>query len=65
MKEVGGALFFFGVGSIVLYFIHMEFRLLSWITNWGDGVAWGIRVGMVVVGGALWLLGRKTAAQAA
>ncbi|WP_379972621.1 hypothetical protein [Eikenella halliae] len=34
-------------------------KVLFWIYNWGDGVAWGIKIALVVVGGALWLIGRN------
>ena len=47
MKNIGGLLVFFGIGSIVLHFLGMEFRLLSWIDNWGETVGWGIKGGMV------------------
>lgn len=56
MKTVGGYLFFFGAGSIALDFVGMEFILMSWIDNWGSSVGWSIRIGMAVVGGAMWLL---------
>ncbi len=65
MKSVGGTLFFFGVGSIVLYFLHMEFVILSWIDHWGPAVGWGIRIALAVVGGALWLFAPKPAAESA
>ncbi len=39
MKSIGGAMFFFGVGSIVLYFLSMEFVILAWIDIWGPTVA--------------------------
>ena len=32
-------------------------KVLAWIYSWGDGVAWGIKIGLIVVGGLLWLLG--------
>ena len=65
MQGFGGLLFFLGAGSFVLHYISMEFILVSWVDNWGTGVGNGIRVAMIVVGGILWLLGRKqSAAQA-
>lgn len=57
MKSIGGYMFFFGVGSIVLYFLNMEFILLAWIDLWGETLGWAIRIGLAVVGGALWLFG--------
>lgn len=62
MQGFGGLLFFLGVGSFVLHYIHMELLLVSWVDNWGTGVGNGIRVAMIVIGGILWLLGRKQAA---
>lgn len=59
MKSIGGYLFFFGIGSIVLGFLNMQFIILSWIDTWGETTGWAIRIGMIVVGGVLWLLGRK------
>ena len=59
MKTVGTYLFIFGLGSIILYFMNMQFKLLMWIDNWGDTVGWGIRIGMVVVGAALFFFGRS------
>lgn len=60
MKTVGGYLFFFGAGSIALDFVGMEFILMSWIDNWGPSVGWSIRIGIAVVGGAMWLLAPAT-----
>jgi hypothetical protein len=63
MQGLGGLLFFLGVGSFVLHYVNMELLLVSWVDNWGTGVGNGIRIAMIVVGGILWLLGRKSAAQ--
>ena len=65
MKQIGGYLFFFGVGSIVLYFLDMEFIILSWIDAWGPTTGWAIRITMSVAGGVLWLLGHRQEAEAA
>ncbi|TXH77828.1 MAG: hypothetical protein E6Q88_00410 [Lysobacteraceae bacterium] len=59
MKTLGLWLFIFGAGSFLLNVFGMEFRLLSWIDNWGPTVGIAIRVGLVVVGAVLWLLGNK------
>ena len=59
MKKWGGTLFFFGVGSVVLYFLNMEFILLSWVDMWGENIGWVIRGAMAVVGGIMWLVGRN------
>lgn len=65
MKQLGGALFFFGIGSAVLYFLEMQFVILSWIDNWGETNAWIIRGAMAVIGGVLWMAGNKKEAEAA
>ena len=59
MKSIGGLMFVLGLGSFLLHFLNMEFKLLSWVDNWGPTAGTAIRVGLVVVGGALWLLGSK------
>lgn len=59
MKSIGGLLFILGLGSFVLHYMNMEFKLLMWVDNWGPTVGTLIRVGLVVLGGALWLLGSK------
>jgi hypothetical protein len=65
LKSIGGFLFFFGLGSIVLNFMGMEFRLLMWIDNWGVETGWAIRGAMTVIGGGLWLVGQRQEAAAA
>ncbi len=57
MKNIGGILLLFGLGSIALHFFNMEFRLLSWIENWGPEVGWAIRIGLAVLGLVLLILG--------
>ena len=59
MKSLGGYMFFFGVGSIVLYFMNMEFILLAWIDMWGTDIGWGIRIALALVGAILWFVGNK------
>lgn len=65
MKSWGGNFFFFGVGSIILHFLQMEFIILAWIDMWGESVGWAIRIGLVVAGAAMWLLGRAEEQKAA
>jgi len=59
MKSIGGTMFFFGVGSIILYFLNMEFIVLAWIDIWGPSIGWFIRIALSVVGAILWLLGNS------
>lgn len=65
MQRLGGNLFFFGVGSAVLHLIHMQFIILAWIDLWGPTVGWAIRITLAVVGGMLWLIGRRNSAKLA
>ncbi|WP_242111862.1 hypothetical protein [Luteimonas aquatica] len=62
MKSIGGLLFILGLGSFLLNLANMEFKLLGWIDNWGPTVGIAIRVGLIVVGAALWWLGRRNEA---
>ena len=59
MKKLGGTLFFFGVGSTVLYFLGMQFIILAWIDLWGSTIGWMIRGALIIAGAILWLIGRK------
>jgi hypothetical protein len=59
MKSLGGNMLFFGIGSIILHFLNMQFIILAWIDIWGPSVGWAIRIGMTAVGGFLWLIGNK------
>lgn len=59
MKRIGRFLLIFGIGSVVLYFLNMQFIILAWVDMWGPEVGWAIKVGMIVVGAVLWFLGNK------
>ena len=64
MKKLGEYMLFFGIGSIVLNFFNMQFILLAWIDTWGESVGWAIRIGLIVVGGAIWAFEKKRQAAA-
>ncbi|MEM7610265.1 MAG: hypothetical protein AAF270_01105 [Pseudomonadota bacterium] len=59
MKTVGMYLLIAGIGTIALNQFGMEFSLLGWIDNWGETVGWMIRGGAIVVGAALFFLGKN------
>lgn len=40
----------------MLSLIGYNLRLLMWIDMWGEGVGWGIRIGLVLLGGLLFFL---------
>ena len=62
MKSFGSLLLLLGVLAIVLEFFGYVPKLLFWIHEWGDGVAWAIKIALIVVAGILWLLGRNAEA---
>ena len=57
IQGIGGTVALAGVASIVLYFINFNLRILMWIDAWGEGVGWAIRVGLVLLGAAIWAAG--------
>jgi len=59
MKNIGGLMVLFGAGSLVLGMIGFEFSLMMWVDNWGTTVGYVIRGALIVVGGALWLMGNS------
>ncbi len=59
MKGIGGLLVLLGAGSFVLNMMEREFTLTMWIDNWGPTVGTAIRIGLIVVGAALWFVGNK------
>jgi hypothetical protein len=59
MKRIGGYLAFFGVFAIALDYMGRVPTLLAWIYNWGDTVAWAIKIGLIVVGAGLYFMGGK------
>ena len=59
MQNIGSTLAILGILAIFLDFFNRVPKVLAWIYNWGDGVAWGIKIALVVVGGVLWLIGRN------
>lgn len=54
MKSIGSLMMILGVLAIVFDFFNRVPRLLAWIYNWGDGVAWAIKIGLIVLGAVLY-----------
>lgn len=61
MRQIGSLAVFLGIFAIVLDFLDRVPSVLVWIYNWGEGPAWGIKIGLIVVGAVLWLLGGRGA----
>jgi hypothetical protein len=61
MRKIGGYMIFFGLFAIVLNFFDRVPSILMWIYEWGEGVAWAIKIGLVLVGAVLFFLGKPEA----
>lgn len=59
MKSIGSLLFLFGAAAIVFGFMERVPRVLAWIYEWGEGPAWAIKIGFVVIGAALYFIGNR------
>lgn len=60
MKSIGSFMVIIGVLAIVLNFFDRVPKILVWIYKWGEGVAWIIKIALVVVGAVLYLAGNKS-----
>lgn len=59
MKSLGIWLVIFGIGSLLLNMMGMEFKILMWIDNWGRGTGMAIRGGVTALGVVLFVLGMR------
>ena len=57
--SIGAFIALAGVISCVLHLIGMNLRILMWINEWGTGVGWGIRVGLIVLGVLMMVIASK------
>ncbi|VAW12704.1 hypothetical protein MNBD_BACTEROID03-2395 [hydrothermal vent metagenome] len=62
MSKIGLYMGIAGILAIVLDFLGRVPKILFWIYSWGDGVAWAIKIGLVVVGAALFFMGTRNSA---
>jgi hypothetical protein len=65
MERVGSLMVLAGVISAVLTFFNAELRVLLWIENWGDTMAWLIRFVLIAGGAALITVDLRAQAAAA
>lgn len=56
MKTIGMYMAIAGLVSTVLSFMEMNLSLLVWIDMWGETIGWTIRIGLIVVGAALFFM---------
>lgn len=59
MANLGLYIAMLGIGSFVLHFFDYEFKLLMWVDHWGTGTGNLIRIGMIVGGIGLYLIGDR------
>lgn len=65
MKSIGSLLFILGAAASVLGFLDRVPVLLSWIYQFGDTTAWIIKIGLMVLGAALYIIGSRKKAEPA
>lgn len=59
LSSIGAFCLFAGVLSSVLQLIGYELRIFRALNETGPATAWGIRLGFIAIGGALFLLAPK------
>lgn len=62
LSYLGASMFVLGLLAIVLDFFNYVPKILFWIYNWGDGMAWVIKISLIVAGAGLYLLLREKSA---
>ncbi|WP_291912192.1 hypothetical protein [Chitinophaga sp. CB10] len=60
MQRIGSFLVIIGLLSIVAGFFNYVPKVLIWIYQWGEPVAWAIKIGLIVVGGVLYMMSNKS-----
>lgn len=58
MSRIGAYIAIAGIASIVMNFFEYNLQILMWIDTWSEGVGWAIRIGLLVVGGAIFFIGK-------
>jgi hypothetical protein len=59
LKSIGSLFVIFGLAAIVMGFMNKVPTVLEWVYKWGEGTAWAIKIGIVVVGAVLYVMGNK------
>jgi hypothetical protein len=59
IRSIGGFLFLLGVVYLALHFFGYELKIMKWSYLWGESAAWGIKIGMIVLGALLYVIGGK------
>jgi len=58
MRKLGSYMAIIGLALILLPFVGLTVRFTDWIYNWGEGVAWAIKIGLIVLGAVLFFMGK-------
>ena len=64
MKSLGLLLIIIGAVTIIYGFMDRVPRIMEWIYQNGEGTAWAIKIGIVVVGLILFIIGSRRKAAA-
>lgn len=56
LNKLSSFLILIGLFAIVMGFMDMVPKILSWIYLWGEIVAWIIKLSLVIGGALIWLL---------
>ena len=59
MRQLGWLLLLLGIASSLVQSMGWEMTVLSWINDWGEGTAWGIRGGLCALGALLIKAGKQ------
>ena len=57
MKSFGSTLFILGLLAFGLNYLNAVPKVLAWIYEWGEETAMWIKIGLMVGGAIIWLLG--------
>ncbi len=64
MKSIGSLLFILGAAASIFGLMGRVPIVLGWINQWGENTAWVIKIGFMILGAALFMMGaRKKADQ--
>ena len=63
MKGFGSLLVVLGLLAIVFGFMDRVPTLLQWIYQWGEGPAWAIKMGIIVLGVIIYVIGNRKKAE--
>ncbi|MBC7848706.1 MAG: hypothetical protein H7Y31_03165 [Chitinophagaceae bacterium] len=59
MKSIGSILFILGAVASILGLIGRDSIILRWMNDLGETVSWIIKIGLMVLGATLYIIGGK------